>query len=125
MAYTDSTFFYTARSLGINSVVVSLAKYPALDWHGRQAILAAEAEHEQLWLYELDLLWMLTKCRYEGNLPQPSSLVKRGYNKPKEPRTAAEIIDHVIKGLESCTTARVVKGSEIFGTYDPNGKVGA
>ena len=59
MANTDCPFFYTARSIGVNKVVVSLATYPALEWRGRQAVLVAEAEQEALRLYAMDMLWML------------------------------------------------------------------
>ena len=74
---------------------MSLATYPNLDWRGRQAVLVAEAEHEALRLYEMDLIWMLVKAKYDGEFPQPSKFVKRGYKK-KEPQSAGEIRQYVL-----------------------------
>ena len=117
MAGADCAFFYTARLIGVNKVVVSLATYPQLEWRGRQAVLAADAEQEALRLYAMDLLWMLVRAKYKGEFPQPSKLVKRE-TVPKGPETAQEIIDHMIKKLtklsESGATIHRMKGDEII-----------
>ena len=113
MANTDCPFFYTARSIGVNKVVVSLATYPALEWRGRQAVLVAEAEQEALRLYAMDMLWMLVKREYQGDFPQPSKLIKHE-TKPKGPQTAEEIINHIIDGLSNCNSARVVSGNQMI-----------
>ena len=122
MAGADCAFFYTARSIGINKTVVSLATYPALDWRGRQAVLVAEAEQEALRLYGMDLLWMLVKAKYQGDFPQPSKLVKHE-TKPKGPQTAEEIKQYIIDKLgklaDNGATMRRVNGDEITnGSYD-------
>lgn len=122
MAGADCAFFYTARSIGINKTVVSLATYPALDWRGRQAVLVAEAEQEALRLYGMDLLWMLVKAKYQGDFPQPSKLVKHE-TKPKGPQTAEEIkqylIDKLGKLADNGATMRRVNGDDITnGSYE-------
>ena len=122
MADTDCPFFYTARSIGVNKVVVSLATYPALDWRGRQAVLIAEAEQEALRLYGMDMLWMLVRSKYQGDFPQPSKLVKHE-TKPKGPQTKDEIINHILGKLtelqKSGVTMHRVGGDEITnGSYD-------
>lgn len=76
-----------------------LVNYPNLDWMGRQAVLVAEAEEEALRLYEMDMLWMLVKAKYNGDFPQPSKFVKRGYQK-KAPETAEEIKQHILDRLK-------------------------
>ena len=98
---------------------MSLANYPQLEWRGRQALLLAEAEREQLWLYGLDLLWLLTKPRYTMDLPQPSSFMQRGY-KPKGPQTKQEITDHISAKIRE--TLKALEGSEAYGTDEPDGK---
>lgn len=122
MAGADCAFFYTARSIGINKTVVSLATYPALDWRGRQAVLVAEAEQEALRLYGMDLLWMLVKAKYQGDFPQPSKLVKHE-TKPKGPQTAEEIKQYIIDKLgklaDNGATMRRVNGDDITnGSYE-------
>lgn len=122
MADTDCPFFYTARSIGVNKVVVSLATYPALDWRGRQAVLIAEAEQEALRLYGMDMLWMLVRSKYQGDFPQPSKLVKHE-TKPKGPQTAEEIKKYLLDKLQTLADSGAkmhrVGGDEITnGSYD-------
>ena len=122
MAGADCAFFYTARSVGINRTVVSLATHPQLDWRGRQAVLVAEAEQEALRLYGMDMLWMLVRTKYEGEFPQPSKLVKHE-TKPKGPQTKKEIINYILGRLQE-TEERIAQknrmdGDEINGSYDP------
>lgn len=90
----------------MNRILVSLAKYPDLGWVARQAVLVAEAEQESLRLYEMDLLWMLVRAKYNGDFPQPSKLVKRGY-KEKGPETAEEIKNYIISKLDALITKGV------------------
>ena len=101
MADTDCAFFYTARSIGINKTILNLANYPLLDWHGRQAVLAAETERESIRMYGMDLLWMLVRTKYEGEFPQPSTLTqqKRKDKKPKE--EAEETIQRIVNWLST------------------------
>jgi len=108
MANTDRAFFYTARSVGINKVVVSLATYPQLEWRGRQAILIAEAEQEALRLYGMDLLWLLVRAKYEGEFPQPSKLIERR-TKPKGPQTAEEIKQYIVDRLLAIPDDTVIR----------------
>ena len=100
MADPDRPFFYSARSVGINKVVLCLADYPDLDWMGRQAVLIAQTEQETLRLYEMDLLWMLVKEKYTGDFPQPSKAIKHGYKK-KPLQSAEEIKQYILNRLAS------------------------
>ena len=76
-----------------------LVNYPNLDWMGRQAVLVAEAEEEALRLYGMDMLWMLVKAKYNGDFPQPSKFVKRGYKK-KPLLSAEEIKQYILDKLK-------------------------
>ena len=78
---------------------MSLVNYPNLDWMGRQAVLVAEAEEEALRLYGMDMLWMLVKAKYNGDFPQPSKFVKRGYKK-KPLQSAEEIKQYILDKLK-------------------------
>jgi len=97
MEGTDSAFFYTARAFGVNKTVISLTEYPLLDWKGRNAYMAAKLEERRTELYIGDLLWLLTKTKYELQSPSPTELEL----KPKriDKRSAKEIKDGLLKRL--------------------------
>ena len=101
MANADCPFFYTARSYGVNKVILNLVAYPDLEWRGRQAVIAAEAEQEALRLYGLDMIWMIVKSKYKGEFPQPSKIIIHGYNKRKELRTTEEITQYILDKINA------------------------
>ena len=95
MEEPNRPFFYTARSFGLNLVVLSLADAPHLEWNGRVAYIAARAERERWMLYASDLLWAAVKNRY-NDLPMPSEIAR---NKRTDTRTAKQIINDLINNL--------------------------
>ena len=88
-------FFYTARSFGINIVVLSFVDAPFLDWNGRVAYIAARNERERWMIYAADLMWVAVKDRY-SELPMPSEIA---YPKKKDTRTAKQIMNDLINNL--------------------------
>ena len=74
MEGTDSAFFYTARTFGVNRIIISLTEQTHLDWRGRVAYIAAKIEQRKTELYAMDLLWMLVKTKYEITFPSPSEM---------------------------------------------------
>ena len=104
MEGTDQSFFYSARSVGLNPVVISLAEQPHLDWRGRAMYIRAKMERRRTELYAMDLLWMLTKTKYEMSSPRPSR-IEAGH-KEADPRTYADIREELRK-----KTQELINGS--------------
>ena len=97
MQGTDRTFFYAARSYGVNQLVLCLVESPFLDsWGARFAYLRAKAEERRLRLYEMDLKWLDVKRHYDG-LPKPSDVAND--RKEQDTRSAEQIKQDVLKKL--------------------------
>ena len=64
-------------------------------WDARVPYLIAKHEQEQLELYQMDLIWLLTK-RYYDNLPRPSDFVRQDR---QDKRTAEQIKADMVKKL--------------------------
>ena len=90
MEGTDQSFFYAARSVGLNPVVICLAEQPNLDWRGRAMYLNAKLERRRTELYAMDLLWMLARTKYEIETPTPSQ-IEAGYKTKSDARTYDDI----------------------------------
>lgn len=97
MEEPDRSFFYTARSFGINPIVLSFAEVPLFDWNGRIAYITAKAEKERLKIYAYDLLWAAVKNNYR-DLPMPSEIANN--RKRTDTRTAKQIIEDLVKDLD-------------------------
>ena len=98
MEGTASAFFFTARSVGLNNVVISLVEHTELNWAGRMAYLKAVTEKRATELYAMDLVWMLVNSKYTNfEAPMPSDLeIKR---KTVDKRTSKKIKEDILKRL--------------------------
>lgn len=97
MEGTDSAFFYTARTFGVNKTVICLAENPFLDWKGRQAYMAAKFEERRTNLYIGDLIWLIAKTKYDISSPSPSEVELKRHNADR--RSAKEITEALLKKL--------------------------
>lgn len=76
--------------------MISLVEQPLLGWAGRNAYLLAKDEQKQFDLYQMDLIWLLTKKSYTG-LSQPSEMY---YKRSKaDNRSGKQIAEDLIKKL--------------------------
>lgn len=95
MGRAAKRFFFTSRRYGINKVVLCLTETRLADWKARKSYLEAKDEQEDLYLYGLDMLWLLTVSRYpDAELPQPSKMHQK-----QDTRTAEQIKQHILSRL--------------------------
>ena len=104
MEGTDQSFFYAARSVGLNPVVICLAEQPHLDWRGRAMYLNAKLERRRTELYAMDMLWMIAKSKYDFESPSPSR-IEAGHTK-EDTRTYEDILAEIRK-----KTQELINGS--------------
>ena len=97
MEGADRPFCQAVRAYGADLVTLTLSTLALpLKWPGIFALLKAKAHEKRLTEYAYDLLWMITRTKYENfEAPRPSNVYRP--ETKKDTRSAQEILEDLKK----------------------------